>query len=94
MHDTPTAQQLPGLILTPEFELLLCCSRPTPNSSDQVRQRQLAETIHPDTLIRLAKRHKLAPLVYCNLRQHPPGVFPPICWTHWPNCTPKTSAKR
>lgn len=77
MHDTPTSQQLPGLILPPEFELLLCCSRPTPNSSDLARQRQLAKAIHPDTLIRLAKRHKLAPLVYCNLRQHPPGIFSP-----------------
>lgn len=77
MPETPVTQRLPGLKLTPEFELLLHCSRPTPNSSDLARQRQLAKAIHPDTLIRLAKRHKLAPLVYCNLRQHPPGIFSP-----------------
>lgn len=78
MNDNAIKPRLPGLTLTPAFELLLCCCRPTPSAQDMARQRQLASQVEPETLLQLAVRHKLAPLVYCNLRLHPAGTFPPL----------------
>lgn len=73
MHDITA---FAGMVLSDEFKLLLSCCRPIPTDRDRARQQQLASSIDVDQLIELARRHKLAPLVYCNLRHHAPGTFP------------------
>lgn len=65
-----------GMVLSDEFKLLLSCCRPIPTDRDRARQQQLASRIDADSMMALALRHKLAPLVYCNLRHHAPGTFP------------------
>ncbi|MFZ2404459.1 MAG: nucleotidyltransferase family protein [Methylobacter sp.] len=60
----------------PEFELVLTCCRPKPNKAHYLRQQQLAAA-GPDTrkVLELGIRHKVSPLLYCNLRCHPAGTF-------------------
>ncbi|TRX01791.1 nucleotidyltransferase domain-containing protein [Candidatus Methylobacter oryzae] len=60
----------------PEFELALTCCRPKPNEAHFLRQQELA-AIGLDTrkVLELGVRHKISPLLYCNLRRHPPGTF-------------------
>lgn len=60
----------------PEFELALTCCRPKPNQAHFLRQQELA-AIGLDTrkVLELGIRHKISPLLYCNLRCHPPGTF-------------------
>lgn len=54
-----------------EFDLLLCCCRPTPSPDDYLRQQQLLPRVDHDLLLALALRHKIAPLLFSNLRTHP-----------------------
>lgn len=60
----------------PEFELALTCCRPKPNQAHFLRQQELA-AIGLDTrkVLELGIRHKISPLLYCNLRSHPSGTF-------------------
>lgn len=60
----------------PEFELALTCCRPKPSEAHFLRQQELA-TAGLDThkVLELGIRHKISPLLYCNLRCHPPGTF-------------------
>lgn len=60
----------------PEFELLLTCCRPRPSAKHFARQQALAAAgLDTRKLLALGIRHKASPLLYCNLRQHPPGTF-------------------
>lgn len=60
----------------PEFELALTCCRLKPNEAHFLRQQELA-AIGLDTrkVLELGIRHKISPLLYCNLRCHPSGTF-------------------
>lgn len=61
----------------PEFELLLTCCRPKPNETHYLRQQELAATgLDTRKVLELGIRHKVSPLLYCNLQRHPPGTFP------------------
>lgn len=60
----------------PEFELLLTCCRSTPSTRHYLRQQQLAGSgLDTGKVLALGIRHKVSPLLYCNLRRHPPGTF-------------------
>lgn len=60
----------------PEFELLLTCCRPKPNAAHYLRQQQLAASgLDTGKVLALGIRHKVSPLLYCNLRSHPAGTF-------------------
>lgn len=60
----------------PEFELLLTCCRPKPSKVHFLRQQELAATeLDTDKVLALGIRHKVSPLLYCNLRCHPAGTF-------------------
>ncbi len=61
----------------PEFELVLTCCRPKPSKAHFLRQQELAATGRLDTrkVLELGIRHKISPLLYCNLRSHPAGTF-------------------
>lgn len=60
----------------PEFELVLTCCRPKPNEAHYLRQQQLAATgLDTRKVLELGIRHKVSPLLYCNLRGHPAGTF-------------------
>lgn len=60
----------------PEFELMLTCRQPEPSQAHFLRQQELA-AIGLDTgkVLELGIRHKISPLLYCNLRCHPAGTF-------------------
>lgn len=60
----------------PEFELLLTCCRPKPNAMHYRRQQELAAAgLDTHKILDLGSRHKISPLLYCNLRRHPAGTF-------------------
>lgn len=60
----------------PEFELVLTCCRPKPNEAHYLRQQQLAAAgLDTRKVLELGIRHKVSPLLYCNLRCHPAGTF-------------------
>lgn len=60
----------------PEFELLLTCCRPKPSEAHFLRQQELAVNgLDTGKVLELGIRHKVSPLLYCNLRCHPAGTF-------------------
>lgn len=60
----------------PEFELLLTCCRPKPGKAHYLHQQQLAAIgLDSSKVLELGVRHKISPLLYCNLRSHPAGTF-------------------
>ncbi|MDO8652613.1 MAG: nucleotidyltransferase family protein [Undibacterium sp.] len=60
----------------PEFEFLLTCCRPQPSAAHVVRQRALAAAgLDTGKLLALGIRHKISPLLYRNVKAHPPGSF-------------------
>lgn len=60
----------------PEFELLLTCCRPKPSTAHFLRQQELAATgLGTRKVLELGIRHKVSPLLYCNLRHHLAGTF-------------------
>ena len=67
---------LNSLSSTPEFQLVCACSRTQATAADLERQRQLAPAIDEQRFLECVHRHRVAPLVLHNLRQHPPGIFP------------------
>ena len=77
LQPRPAGKDAADIRHSAEFALLLSCSRPKPIPRDRERQQALAGQVDTDTFIRLAIRHKLAPLAYCNLRQHGTDVFDP-----------------
>lgn len=59
------------------MELLLTCSRKIAKSTDFERQLQIAKSGFDEaSFLKLVSKHKVAPLVYMNLRNHAPGTFP------------------
>lgn len=63
--------------LGPEFELALTCCRPNPSAAHFRRQQELAASgLDTHKILELGIRHKISPLLYSNLRLHPPGTFP------------------
>jgi hypothetical protein len=60
----------------PEFELLLTCCRPKPSAAHYLRQQELAASgLDTGKVLELGLKHKISPLLYCNLRCHPAGTF-------------------
>lgn len=60
----------------PEFELALTCCRPKPSRAHFLRQQELAASgLNTRQVLELGIRHKISPLLYCNLRSHPAGTF-------------------
>ncbi len=60
----------------PEFELVLTCCRPKPSQMHFLRQQELAAIgLNTRQVLELGIRHKISPLLYCNLRSHPAGTF-------------------
>lgn len=61
--------------LSPEIRLLCACCRVRPNDADLQLQAALAPQVDPGMLVQLARRHRVEPLLYHNLKRHQPGVF-------------------
>lgn len=60
----------------PEFELVLTCCRSKPSDAHFLRQQELAAGgLDTAKVLELGIRHKVSPLLYCNLRSHPVGTF-------------------
>ena len=59
------------------YSLLLSCCRARVREADTAAQRRLADGLDSGRFLELVERHLVAPLVWHNLRQHPPGTFDP-----------------
>jgi Uncharacterised nucleotidyltransferase len=57
------------------YALLLSCCRVSASEVDRSAQRRLASGLDSVRFLALVKSHRVVPLVWDNLRQHPEGTF-------------------